>query len=60
MKTIKADIPTLIITRKWLFWKRYQLFIPLDGLYDVMHFTVEQQRAAALAARKGNNDTPTN
>jgi hypothetical protein len=63
MKTLRADAPTLIVTRKWLFWKRYQLYVPLDGLYDVMHFTVAQQQAA-IAAKKAaegkTNGTTTN
>lgn len=61
MRTLRADAPTLIVTRRFLFWKRYQLYVPLDGLYDVLHFTIAEQRAAAAAARKATNaTTPTN
>lgn len=50
MKTIKGDSPTLIITG--IFRKKYRLYIPLDGLYDVQHFTVAQQMAAASAKQR--------
>lgn len=57
MVSLNAANSTLFVQRFFIFWRRYYVYIPDDGVYRLEVFSLKQQKAAAL--RKAQHATST-